>query len=442
MADHQNNWLFEQLMKTYDLKFEGDGISGQRIAKRLNALANIGKTAENGSNRSGYSEAEAHAQKLVASWMKQAGLNVREDGAGNIIGRLAGKEDTLPVIMSGSHVDSVPNGGHFDGTLGVIAALEVVEAWNTQGYQPIKPYEVVIFADEEGSRFNGGLNGSEAMVGNHVIERKKQLQDKDGLKFAEVLQMRGLSVESYQNAARDMKEIELFVELHIEQGKILEKENVPCGIVTGIAGPCWLEITFIGEAGHAGNTPMNDRKDALVAASELVWKVNQLPSQVSDSAVATIGKQIVEPNGVNVIPGKVTLYVDIRDIYEKTRDELMELVKQLAGDIAAKHGMAVNIMEKTKVKPVPINNNIQDLLETAMKKHRIRPLRLPSGAGHDAMIIGEKVPIAMLFVKSRKGISHNPEEWSDLTDCVQAIQVLKTSIENLQSDEVTSGVFK
>ncbi|MBR7797712.1 MULTISPECIES: Zn-dependent hydrolase [Virgibacillus] len=432
MNQKKTNLLRERLLHGYNQELDYGGVSGERIADRLNEIATIGRTEDGGANRPGYSKEEVAAQNKVAMWMKNAGLEVKEDGAGNLIGRLEGKEATRPAIMSGSHVDSVPNGGHFDGVLGVIAALEVVEAWNTIGYQPTKPFEVVVFADEEGARFNGGLNGSEAMIGNFNMEEKKQLVDKEGYSFEEVLKQVQLSVEGYQNAKRDMNEIELFVEVHIEQGKQLEKEGLPCGVVTGIAGPCWLELTFLGEAGHAGNTPMKDRKDALVAASEFIYQVNKLPKEMNDTAVATIGKQLVEPNGVNVIPGKVTLYVDIRDIYQNTRDVLVDNVLNLAEAIADKHHLMFNYVEKTRVKPVPIMSDKQELLAETIEEMDMKPYKLPSGAGHDAMIIGEKVPVAMLFVQSKNGISHNPLEWSDLSDCVQTIHVLKNFVEKIQ----------
>ncbi|WP_339228925.1 M20 family metallo-hydrolase [Oceanobacillus sp. FSL K6-2867] len=426
--------LEKRLLEQYDKSYEGNGISGERIAQRLGELSKIGLTADNGSNRPGFSIAENEAKELIKTWMRDAGLDVSEDGAGNVFGRLAGQMDDSPVIMSGSHVDSVPNGGHFDGPLGVLAALEVAEAWKATDYQPRKPFEVAIFTDEEGSRFNNGLNGSEAMIGKANVEEKIELQDEEGRSFKEVLQDVGLSVQSYADSARQLDEIEFFVEVHIEQGKRLEKEQLPCGIVTGIAGPCWLELTFDGEAGHAGNTPMDDRKDALVAASEFVTKVSQLPRQINDSAVATIGKLHVEPNGVNVIPGKVTLYVDIRDIYKETRDELVNRVLSLSAEIADTYQIKVIHEEKVRVHPVPIGEDIQQLLEKALLEHGISPYKLPSGAGHDAMILGGKLPVAMIFTQSKNGISHNPAEWSSLSDCVQTVQVLKTFVESLQHD--------
>jgi allantoate deiminase len=416
-------------MDDYNITYDYNGISGERLANRLNELAKIGLTEKNGSNRPGFSKEESAAKKLVAEWMREAGLEVQQDGAGNVTGRLEGTDPNAPAIMSGSHVDSVPNGGHFDGPLGVLLALEVAEAWKATGYRPRKNYEVVIFTDEEGATFNGGLHGSEALVGNYNIEELKKLVSVDGHSFEEVLKKVDLSLESYQNAVRDFSEVELFVEVHIEQGKRLEIADLPCGIVSGIAGPCWLEFTFRGEAGHAGNTPMDNRNDALVAASAFVTKVAELPRKINDTCVATVGKMHISPNGVNVIPGEVKLYVDIRDIYENTRNRLVDQIIKEAENIAENHGISLYFEKKMETPPVTIKEGIQETFETVLKEQSIEPIRIPSGAGHDAMIIGKKTDIAMLFVKSIEGISHNPLEWSELNDCVQAAHVLKTFVE-------------
>ncbi|RYG71436.1 Zn-dependent hydrolase [Lentibacillus lipolyticus] len=424
--------LYDKLMADFDTIHNTNGISGERLAKRLDALSEIGLTEENGSHRPGFSDEEKAAKNLVAVWMREAGLEVREDGAGNVFGRLAGKQDHLPAIVSGSHIDTVPNGGHFDGVLGVLVALEVADAWKQTGYQPEKPYEIAIFTDEEGSRFNGGLHGSEAVVGKGDLNEKLKQVDYDGKTFEQVLEGIGLTVDGYTTAERDADEIEMFVETHIEQGKRLEQQGLPCGIVTGIAGPCWMELTFTGEAGHAGNTPMNDRKDALSAASAFVAEVPKLPGTVSDSAVATIGKLDVHPNGVNVIPGSVSLYVDIRDIYAESRDALVDKVLKLAKQTAASRDVQVEHMEKMRVAPVPIDEQKQDLLAESFVEKNMEPYKLPSGAGHDAMIIGDKWPVAMLFTQSKNGTSHNPAEWSDLNDCVQTVHVLKNFLEKVQ----------
>ena len=422
------------LLQDYDDSLDINGICGRRVAERLLKLAGIGLTKDNGSNRTGFSPEERQAKEVVKEWMEEACLEVTEDGAGNVIGRLKGSESSDCAVMSGSHVDTVPNGGHFDGTLGVIAAIEVAEAWKKTGYQPKRPYEAVIFSEEEGARFNSGLLGSTAMFGE--TNRKKQLNlvDNQGRTFKEILESDGLSVESYFEAKRNPRDIAAFVEVHIEQGKQLEKEQLPTGLVTGIAGPCWMEITFLGEAGHAGNTPMGDRNDALIAASDFIRQVEHLPVEVSDTAVATVGRLDVEPNGINVIPGKVSLTVDIRDIFSETRDRLVNKVVELAEKVAEERGIKLETHENIRIMPVPVNNDMQNKARTAIEKADLTSFSLPSGAGHDAMIAGRYVPSAMLFVRSKDGISHNPREWSSLKDCVITIHVLKNFIEQLVSE--------
>lgn len=427
--------LKDKLLKNYDQTYDKDGIVGERIAKRLHAISQIQLTEQNGSNRPGYSKAELDAKQLVAQWMEEAGLSVTWDGAGNVIGRLNGKDETAQTIMSGSHVDSVPNGGHFDGVLGVISALEVVEAWKANNYIPKKPFEVIVFADEEGSRFNSGFGGSEGMFGTYDIDEKLKLKDSAGNSFREVLASVNLSVDDYKKSTRDIDQMGMFVELHIEQGTQLEANNLPVGIVTGIAGPCWLQFTFTGKTDHAGNTPMPERQDALVAAGEFIHQINDLPKKVSETAVATAGKVEVTPNAVNIIPGEVTVYVDVRDIYENTRDELIELIIEQSHLIANKHHVNVEHIENVRIKPIPIEKENQEILAKAFSKLNIPAYYLPSGAGHDAMIAGTKIPVAMIFVRSKAGISHHPDEWTSLADCVTGARVLKQTIEDLQTVE-------
>lgn len=435
MPNRKEFSLKNELLKAYDEAQDKDGIVGARIAARLDAIAEIQLTEQNGSNRPGYSRAELEAKKLVAMWMEEAGLSVTWDGAGNVIGRLPGRDAKAQTIMSGSHVDSVPNGGHFDGVLGVISALEVVEAWNTNNYTPEKPYEVIVFADEEGSRFNSGFGGSEGMFGIYDLEEKLKLKDAAGEPFSDVLESVNLSVDDYRSSIRNTDGMEMFVELHIEQGDRLEAEDLPVGIVTGIAGPCWLQFTFIGETDHAGNTPMVGRQDALVAAGDFIEQISHLPKRVSETAVATAGKVEVTPNAVNIIPGEVTVFVDIRDIYEETRDELVKLIIDESKSIAKKHNLKVNYLENVRIKPMPVEKENQEILAKSFSKLNIEPYYLPSGAGHDAMIVGTKIPVAMIFVRSKAGISHHPLEWTSLADCVTGARVLKQTIEDLQTSE-------
>ncbi|AST92375.1 allantoate amidohydrolase [Sutcliffiella cohnii] len=423
--------LLNKLLHNYDITLDKAGVSGTRLAQRLDSLSKIGPTPEGGSFRLGLSLEEKQAKELVKTWMKEAGLEVTEDGAGNVFGKLEGKNSSLPSIWTGSHVDSVPNGGHFDGPLGVLAALEVIEAWKETGFQPNRNVEVVIFTDEEGSRFYSGLMGSRAVTGEIEYNVQFERVDSEGTTFSQALEAYGSNREQFKKAKRNMEEVELFVEVHIEQGKQLEKANMPVGIVTGIAGPYVMEVHFSGVAGHAGNTPMNDRTDALVTASEFICKVETLPAQISSTAVATVGKLFVKPNGVNVIPGQVELFVDIRDIDEENRDKLVDLVHQAAYEIATNRGVEAKVVEHLRIPPVPIRQELQEKLKSVLENYGIEPTYIPSGAGHDAMILGNKVPVAMIFARSKDGISHNPKEWTTLNDCVYSVHVLKDFIEEI-----------
>lgn len=424
-----NSTLYEDLIKGYDKQLDHSGVSGDRIAKRLHALSEIGYTEPGGVKRPGLSHEEKQVKELVKSWMEEAGLTVKEDGAGNVFGSLPGQSEG-PAIASGSHVDSVPNGGNFDGPLGVLSALEVAEAWKELGFVPEKPYEVVIFSDEEGSRFNSGLTGSRAMTGNMTDMEMKQLRDYDGKDLAQVLESYGSSLEAFRESTRDLSELELFAEVHIEQGKILEQKDQPVGIVSGIAGPAWMEVKFSGQAGHAGNTPMAGRTDSLVAAGEFVSRLPELPQAISETAVATVGKLDVSPNGINVIPEQVVLHVDARDIHKEPRDLLVERIRSLASEVAEKHRVTVSMQQNTSITPVPIADELQHELAELLTKQGIEPVRIPSGAGHDAMIVGRHIPVAMLFVRSKDGISHNPKEWSSLSDCIHGVHALKSFIES------------
>ncbi|SEQ41581.1 M20 family metallo-hydrolase [Piscibacillus halophilus] len=423
--------FYDRLMDGYQNELTHSGVNGERLAKRLAELAKIGWTEEGGCERISFSQEELKAKELVMKWMEEEGLDVMMDGAGNVFGRLKGQED-VPAVLSGSHVDSVPHGGHFDGPLGVLSALEVVSAWREEGYQPKRPFEVVIFSDEEGARFNGGLTGSQAFIGQIEADEERKRVDYEGRSYEEVLKEVGLTPESVASAKRDLDDVYAFIEVHIEQGKRLEKANLPTGVVTGIAGPTWLKVIFKGVAGHAGNTPMNDRQDALVAASDFIRQVKDFPPQVSDSGVATVGKLEVKPNGVNVIPGEVELTVDIRDIKNEWKEEIVRLVKTCAQTVAGKQEIAVELEELMSVDPVEIPQHMQQKASEAVKEVLgSEAYHLPSGAGHDAMIVGRYVPAAMLFIQSKDGISHNPKEWSSLNDCVQTVHVLKRFVEKV-----------
>ena len=426
--------LSDRLLAGYDGSLDLDGFSGRRLAQRLSAISEIGLTTEGGSNRPGYSKAERQAKDLVCGWMREAGLAVRQDAAGNCFGRLTGRHDHLPVILCGSHVDTVPNGGHFDGVLGVLLALETVEMWKATGFVAGRPYEIAIFSEEEGSSFNAGLIGSSAVIGAPVIGELHKLVDQEGRSFAAAIAEVGLSLADFSAARRDLTGIAAFVEVHIEQGLVLEAHGLPVGIVTGICGIVGLEMTVTGIPGHAGATPMGYRRDALVAASRMVAAISELPKQVSDTAVATVGQLRVFPNGSNVIPGKVRFSLDIRDIADEPLERLVARIIQTATGIAEAANVDIAWTRTFAEPAVAVDGRLKAVQASAMRAINLSPFELPSGAGHDAMILGTEVPMAMFFVRSREGISHNPREFSSLEDCATAARALSRFLAELVSD--------
>jgi allantoate deiminase len=426
--------LREILLRDYDRSLDLDGFSGGRLAERLSAISQIGLTPGGGSQRFGYSREEAAAKELASEWMRAAGLTVRTDAAGNRFGRLEGKDNSLPLVLCGSHLDTVPNGGHFDGVLGVLLALEAVEMWKANGFAPERPYEIATFSEEEGSRFNVGLVGSSAVTGALPEDGFRSLTDHDGRSFASAVAEAGLDLERFGEAKRDLSEIAAFVEVHIEQGPILETNRVSVGIVTGICGLVSLEITVKGQAGHAGATPMSNRHDALLAASRMVVAIGELPRRFSETAVATVGQLNVFPNGSNVIPSEVRLSVDIRDVDGASLKELAEAIVETA-DRVAQEGKVELVCKKTlDLAPAPSDPGLRAKQAAAMRAINLPAFELPSGAGHDAMVLGAHVPMAMFFVRSKDGVSHNPREFSSLGDCALAAQALSRFLMKLLSE--------
>ncbi len=421
--------LSNRLLNTYDHSLSTAGIDGERIAHRLGELSEIGKLASGGVTRYGYTKEEQAALDLAQAWLEEAGAEIEIDGAGNMIGHIQGQSNEK-TYASGSHLDTVPNGGHFDGTVGVLTAIEVAQAWKDAGYTPPFQYDIIIFREEEGSQFNTGVLGSSAFMGLQAEETLASLKAAStGLPFETMLKQNGLSLASFITAKKNRK-YELYLETHIEQGRRLENANQPVGVVSGIAGLANITFTFTGESNHAGNTPMNDRLDPLVAAGRFIYEISQLPGQVSDSAVATVGKMTVYPNGSNVIAEQVEVIVDIRDIDLQKRLELEQLIIDSATAIAKEQGILLAYSQTTNVEPVAMDEELQADLKAMIKKMTQKEaLVLPSGAGHDAMNLAAEYPVAMLFIKSHRGISHHPDEWSDLADIVMGVHVSKQFLE-------------
>ncbi|MEK3936036.1 Zn-dependent hydrolase [Sporosarcina sp. FSL W7-1349] len=401
-------------------------INQERLWNRLMALGELGKQPSGGVTRFSFTEEEQQAKQLVASYMKEAGMEVREDAVGNLIGRREGRRADAPVVLIGSHIDTVPDGGKFDGALGVIAGIEVVQTMNEQQIQHDHPIEVIAFTDEEGSRFGFGMIGSRAIAGT-LTEDQLQQDDKNGITIGDAMKQFGLDPQHIGEARKEPSTVKAYVELHIEQGRVLEKHEIPAGIVSGIAGPLWTKWILSGEAGHAGSTPMDSRKDPLMAAAEIMQFIEEEAKQYPQT-VATIGQISVKPGGVNVIPGEVEFTLDHRAIDEDIRNEVEKKIQAHAEQVCVKRNVELVIEPLQRVTPVPCSEFIQNVIREACQKAGVEPLTLPSGAGHDGMQFHSTWPIGMIFIRSENGISHNPAEWSSKEDCGTGTQILFETI--------------
>jgi len=409
-------------------------INAVRLWQRLMELGEIGKQDSGGVTRFSFTEEERRAKDRVISYMKEAGLAVREDSAGNVIGRREGADPLAPAVLTGSHIDTVPHGGKFDGALGVLAAIEALQSMEEKGIATDHPIEVVAFTDEEGSRFGFGMIGSRALAGTLRQEDLERHKDERHLSIADAMRAAGYDPDRIGQAAKDPRQVKAYVELHIEQGSVLERHRLPVGVVSGIAGPLWLQFTLTGQAGHAGATPMNMRRDPLRAASEWMnWIYREAGKY--PNAVATVGKIGAAPGGVNVIPEQVEFTLDLRDIDEAARNALESSIQEYGNRVCSSHQVELAIRTLQRVAPAPCSPEIMAAIEAACRKAGMeQPLTLPSGAGHDGMQFRSRWPIGMIFVRSREGISHSPKEWSSQEDCGAGAEVLYHTLLQLANE--------
>ncbi|KMZ42277.1 MULTISPECIES: Zn-dependent hydrolase [Bacillales] len=404
-------------------------INSDRLWDRLGQLGNIGKQEAGGITRLSFTPEERAAKDLVTGFMKEAGLTVREDEVGNLIGRKEGKNPAAPVVLVGSHIDSVPNGGDYDGPLGVLAGVEVLQTMQEQGIETEHPIEVIAFTDEEGTRFGYGMIGSRGIAG--LIKRDELEQaDKNGVTIAEAMRQTGLDPDSTSLAARTPGSVKAYVELHIEQGKVLESRGLSVGIVTGVAGPLWLNFVIEGEAGHAGATPMNLRRDPLAAAAQVMLVIEEEAGRTGTS-VGTVGRLQAFPGGVNVIPGRVEFSLDLRDVDEAIRDEVEQRIYERAEAICAKRNVTLKVELLQRIAPAVCSDDIQHAVAEACEAEGLEAFRLPSGAGHDCMQLVGLCPVGMIFARSKDGISHNPAEFTTKEDCANGAQVLYRTVLSL-----------
>lgn len=409
------------------------GINSERLWSRLSELSRIGKSEGGGGvTRLSFTQEERAAKDLVASYMREAGLEVREDATGNLTGRREGRDQDAPIVLAGSHVDSVRNGGDFDGPLGVLGAVEALQTMSERGLETERSVEVVAFTDEEGARFSSGMLGSRAFAG---ILRPEDLEpeDRDGVSIAEAMRASGLDPERIGEAARAAGSVHSYVELHIEQGGLLESRALPVGIVTGIAGPVWLRLTFTGEAAHAGTTPMDLRRDALAAAAAVMGRIEREAGRTGTS-VGTVGQLDLSPGGINIVPGRVSFSVDLRDIDEGIRNDVEARIMHEAMLLCEKRGVSLGTKTLQRLPPAPCSKLVREAARAACEELGYEPFELVSGAGHDGMHLTELCPIGMIFVRSKGGISHNPAEYSSKEDCAAGANVLYRTLLGLAGE--------
>jgi allantoate deiminase len=409
-------------------------INKERLWSRLNLLSEIGKTDTNGVTRLSFTPEERAAKDLVAAFMIEAGLKVREDEVGNLIGRKDGGNPNASVVLTGSHIDSVLNGGNFDGPLGVLAAVEALQVMNEQNIETEHPIEVIAFTDEEGARFSFGMIGSRGIAGT-LTQEELLNKDKQGITIAEAFVASGLKPETIGKAARKPEDVKAYIELHIEQGKVLEGQNLSAGIVSGLAGPLWLKFILEGEVGHAGATPMSIRHDALTTAAR-VMLVIEAEAAKTGTTVGTVGQVQVLPGGINIIPGRVEFSLDLRDISEVVRDGVEQNIREQAGQICKTQGVKLTIEDLQRVAPAPCSVIVKNAAREAFEKLGLESYYLPSGAGHDGMQLLDLCPMGMIFIRSKNGISHDPAEWSSKEDCADGANVLYHTVLNLAVQKV------
>ena len=399
-------------------------INAARLQQHFEAMSLIGKMGETGTCRPTMTTIEKEAFILASGWMQEAGMTTRIDHFGNLIGRLEGKNPSLPVLMMGSHLDSQPYGGRFDGVAGVLCAIEVVMSMKEQGVEPERSIEVISFADEEGWRFNKGLFGSRGILGK-LEPGELQRTDKDGISREQALIDFGCDPSKFKESEYKPGSIHCFLELHIEQGPVLDIAQKPIGVVTGISGPLWLTVTLKGVAGHTGSVPMPLRKDALLGAAEIIVALNEIATQVpGNPTVGTVATMNVFPASRNIIAEEAVFTVDLRDIDLERRNRYEEQLMKQIHSICEKRGLTYSIKEDTNSEPRYCAGWMKELIRRNCEKLTLEAPELMSGPFHDALALSYACDYAMIFVRCKDGISHNPLEYASYEDLALGTAVM------------------
>jgi N-carbamoyl-L-amino-acid hydrolase len=397
--------------------------NAERLQQRITELGRFGANPEGGVSRVAFSAADVAGREYIKKLMRDAGLAVRVDAAGNIIGRREGSDPKLPAIMTGSHIDSVPGGGNYDGDVGVLGAIEVAQLLQENSVRLRHPLEIVSFTDEE-----GGLIGSLAMTGR-LEPAALDVVSHSGKTIRDGIRAVGGDPDRLGEALRKPGELAAFIELHIEQGAILDEANIDIGVVEGIVGIHWWDVTIDGVANHAGTTPMNRRRDALLSAAELALAVNRVATSIPGRQVATVGKIRAEPGAPNVIPGRVVMSLEIRDLASAKIQQVYDAVRAEADKIATARQTPISFKELSVAsEPAPTDERVRRIIATAATSLGLSHQVMPSGAGHDAQDMTHIAPTGMIFVPSVGGVSHAPKEYTSSADMANGVNVLLQTV--------------
>ena len=409
-------------------------INGERLMSRIDELASIGAIDGGGSCRLALTEEDKAGRDLVVTWMRDLGLQISIDAIGNVVAVRPGKSDGPPT-MTGSHIDTVRTGGRYDGNLGVLAGLEVIEALSENGIETEHPVAVAFFTDEEGSRFAPDMLGSLVYVGGMSLEAGLDIEGVDGAIVGNELEKIGYSGV----APCPGQSPRAFIELHIEQGPVLEVAEVTIGAVTGVQGISWTEFTISGQSNHAGTTPMELRHDSGFAAASIATYVRELAEEMGGRQVATVGRLDLHPDLVNVVAGSAVLTVDLRNTEESLLVEAEQKLMSFVSEIAIKEGVQIESRQLARFEPVEFNQQIINVVDKVASRLGHSVMELPSGAGHDAQMLARVCPTGMIFVPSHKGISHNPEEHTEMEDLFAGCDVLLHMILDLDEMDFEGG---
>lgn len=400
------------------------------LRQRIEALSVFGRkpggTFADGVSRVAYTDADVAGRGYVMDLMRGAGLAPRIDPAGNIFALRPGSDRSLKPILFGSHIDSVPSGGNFDGDLGSLAALGVLEALDRAGVRTRRPLEIVVWASEEGVAFNRGLSSSRIVAGDIAPSDMEQVWN--GMRRGDAIKKIGGDPERIMEARREKGTWHGYIELHIEQGGTLERSSTAIGVVEGIVAIERFEARITGFANHAGTTPMAERQDAMLAASHLTIAVRESVTRLPGRQVGTVGKIELSPNAPNVVPGAATLIIELRDLSQEKLKTIADEIRARAAAIAAETKTRIEIVPASSNPPAFADTRVQDVIERAAADLGLSSARLPSGAGHDAQMMAQLTPMGMIFVPSIGGISHSPKELTSWQDCANGANVLLRAV--------------